>query len=239
MVLSLGGGDARFTKFSLSKNKFFYRKPSHSRDLMIKLRWLSWKQNIAVCATDPEMLVFAKDYFDNVSIFRQPIDIDNFPYTPLSGANEVPLLLHVPTEPWVKGTDSIVDAISKLEKEGLRFKFTLARNLTQTDFYKLLSTCDVYIDELRCGSHGVTAVEAMAMGKPTITYIRDDLISNYPPDLPLINANPDTIEDALRKIISNHKLRSEIGNASREYVEKYHDAKVVVNHLATIYKNLL
>ena len=35
---------------------------------------------------------------------------------------------------------------------------------------------DVIVDQLRCGSHGVFAVEAMATGKPVLCYIRDELV---------------------------------------------------------------
>ena len=126
-----------------------------------------------------------------------------------------------------------------LQQKGLKFNFRMIRQLTQSNFFELLSQCDVYVDQLRCGGHGMTAVESMAMGKPTISYIRDDLVNKYPAELPLVNANPDTIEEVLERLILDAKLRVEIGMASRKYVEKYHDSRVVMQDLAKIYLRLL
>lgn len=239
MVLSLGGSEGRLRGFSHRMNKYYYKNPNYLADLRIKMSWYSWKQNIGVCATEPEMAVIAEEYFENVSIFRQPIDLCKFQESAPEITNYKPLLLHVPTDPEVKGTEFIVNAVERLKSKGLNFEFKLVRQLTQQDFYKILSGCDVYIDELRCGSHGVTAVESMAMGKPTISYIREDLIARYPADLPLVNANPDTIETVLEQLILDSQLRHDIGMSSRKYVEKYHDAKVVIRDMAGIYLDLL
>ncbi|WP_051711253.1 glycosyltransferase [Andreprevotia chitinilytica] len=239
MVLSLGGGDARLDGHALSLNKYYYKQPNFWHDLRIKLRWLSWSRNIAVCATDPELAVVAEDYFEKVEIFRQPVELARFMFSPPAAEKKVPLLLHVPTNPEIKGTKHIVEAVERLKKKGLEFEFQMVRQLTQEQFFDLLNTCDVYVDELRCGGHGMTAVEAMAMGKPTISYIREDLLSRYPADLPIVNANPDTIEVVLERLILNAQLRADIGFASRKYVEKYHDAHIVMRDMSVLYLHLL
>lgn len=239
MVLSLGGGDARIDRQASLANRYYYKEPSFWHDLRIKLRWWSWSSSVAVCATDPEMAMIASHYFEDVKIFRQPVEMHRFAFNPPSPTNEIPLLLHVPTNPHIKGTEAIVQAVENLKKKGMRFDFRLVRQLTQDQFFMLLNSCDVYIDELRCGGHGMTAVEAMAMGKPTISYIRDNLVDRYPPDLPLVNANPDTIEQTLERLILDAQLRYQIGVASRAYVERYHDADVVLEELAKIYVGLL
>jgi hypothetical protein len=239
MVLSLGGGDARIDRQASLANRYYYKEPSFWHDLRIKLRWWSWSRSLTVCATDPEMAMIASDYFEDVQIFRQPVEMHRFAFNPPSPAKEVPLLLHVPTNPHIKGTEAIVQGIENLKKKGMRFDFRLVRQLTQDQFFELLNSCDIYIDELRCGAHGMTAVEAMAMGKPTISYIRENLLDRYPPDLPLVNANPDTIEQTLERLILDAQLRYRIGVASRAYVEHYHDADVVLEVLAKIYVGLL
>lgn len=239
MVLSLGGGDARIDAEAAQVNKHYYKKSSVLHDLRIKLRWWSWSRCVSVCATDPEMAMIASNYFENVRLFRQPVELHRFPFNPPSADTQVPLLLHVPTNPKIKGTESIVRAVKALKRKGLEFDFKMVRRLTQDQFFDVLSRCDIYVDELRCGGHGMTAVEAMAMGKPTISYIRDNLIDKYPHDLPLVNANPDTIEDVLERLILDAQLRHQIGVASRAYVERYHDAEVVMEELAEIYVSLL
>ncbi|MBK9575104.1 MAG: glycosyltransferase [Rhodoferax sp.] len=239
MVLSLGGGDARIDRQASRTNPYYYKEPSFWHDLRIKLRWWSWSRNVSVCATDPEMAMIASHYFEHVEMFRQPVEMHRFAFNPPSPTNERPLLLHVPTNPHVKGTENIVRAVENLKNKGLNFEFKMVRQLTQEQFYEVLGRCDVYIDELRCGSYGMTAVEAMAMGKPTTSYIRDNLVDKYPRDLPLVNVNPDTIESVLEQLILDAQSRHRIGVASRAYVERYHDAEVVMEDLARIYVDQL
>lgn len=239
MVLSLGGSDARLDRSAGLVNPYYYKDASFLHDLRIKLRWASWSKNVSVCATDPEMAMVARDYFDDVQIFCQPVEIERFAFNPPARDKDVPLLLHVPTNPQFKGTEYIVKAVEDLKRKGLKFQFKLVRQLTQDEFFKELSECDVYIDELRAGAHGMTAVEAMAMGKPTISWIRDNLVSSYPPDLPIVNGNPDTIRYVLEKLIKDAQLRHDIGVKGRRYVEKYHDTEIVIEELAQIYVDQL
>lgn len=238
MLVSFGGGDARLIDIARSKNPYFYREMDPARDAKTRGYLTSLSKYVKFAATDCEMEEYVSPYFERVFTFRQPVDLGRFSCTLTEGQQRLPVVLHVPTEPHVKGTEQIVAAAEKLQAEGLRFEFKLVRKLTQKEFYRELSQCDIYIDELRCGSHGVTAVEAMASGKPTITYIRPDLVEKYPADMPLVNANPDTITDVLRELIEDNAGRADISHRSRAYAEKYHDSKVVAREMLEVYRQI-
>jgi glycosyltransferase involved in cell wall biosynthesis len=237
MLVSFGGGDARIVESARARNPYFYRAADPERDESIRRYLRAISCFIPYAATDCEMAEYVAPFFKQVFIFRQPVDLRRFPYT-AQDAGRPPVFLHVPTEPLVKGTEQIVDAFERLRLEGLKFEFRLMRRLTQDAFYKELAACDVYVDELRCGSHGVTAVEAMAAGKATVTYIRPDLLDKYPAELPLVNANPDTVLDVLRRLIDDPGWRVERANAGRHYVEKYHEAKVVAREMLAVYQQI-
>lgn len=243
MLMTFGGGDIRPIRFTNARNPYFYIKNNSLvgilRDIRHKVRLKAFSKFIHYVVTDPEFYDYMKPYFKKVYIFRQPIGLDEIECRIPDSFNTLPIILHIPTEPKVKGTDLIIKACDQLKKEGYQFEFRLKRQLTQQELYKEITNCDIYVDELRCGSHGVTAVEAMCAGKPTITYIRQDLLSKYPSDMPLINANPDTIYDVLKDLILSGEKRNKIGYLSRQYVEKYHDTKVVVDDLMKIYEDIL
>lgn len=238
MVLSLGGGDARFISEAQRKNPYFFKKKDAFSDRRISLRWRSWSQHISLCVTDPELMQIAKRYFDDVAYFPQPVDLDRFEYSP-PRREKCPVLLHVPTEPLVKGTEHIVAAVERLKKKGLEFEFKLMRQLTQKEFYRQLADCDAYIDDLNVGAYGVTAVEAMAMGKPVVTFIREDLVGEYPAGMPLANANPSNIEATIERLVLDSTMRARVGSESRAYAVKYHDADQIVKDLAVHYARLL
>jgi len=236
MVISFGGGDARIVSQARANNPYFYRELDEGRDRRTR-RWLSsLSKHVRYAATDCEMAEYVAPYFEKVFTFRQPVDLEEMTCRIPEEHNACPVVGHIPTHPEVKGTAQIQAAVERLKAEGLRFEFRMYRQLTQTQVHAELAKCDVYVDELRCGSHGVTAVESMASGKPTITYIREDLLSMYPADLPLVNANPDTIYPVLKRLILDGGLRAEIGKKSRAYAEKYHAVDVVVRDLLEIYR---
>jgi len=103
----------------------------------------------------------------------------------------------------------------------------LVENTPNSKALQIYGEADIIIDQLRTGSHGIFAIEAMAMGKPVLCYIRDDLFSKYPPGLPILNTNPDNIYDNLKLLIENPELRVELGKKGREYVERVHDSKKI------------
>lgn len=237
MIVSFAGSDARIIEMARARNSYFFKDadPEGDRRRRKYLRDISKK--IRFVATDCEMEEYVAPYFEKVFVFRQPVTLHKF-RVEASEARKLPVLLHVPTNPIVKGTDYILKAVELLRAEGLKFEFKLIRQLSQEDFYKELANCDVYVDELRCGSYGMSAVEAMAMGKPTVTYVRPDLVPKYPPNMPLANANPDTVASVLRDLIGDEGLRTDLGLRGRSYVEKYHDSKAVASELMAAYKEI-
>lgn len=237
MLMSFGGGDARIVEMARAKNPYFYREADPERDRQTRRYLKSISQFVRYAATDYEMIDYVEPYFEKCFVFRQPVDLAEFPEAPLE-ERDCPVVLHVPTQTDVKGTHYVLSAVEKLKSEGVRFEFRYVRQLTQKEFYQQIRECDIYIDDLRCGAHGVTAVETMAAGKPTVTYIRDDLLEKYPKTIPLVNANPDTIYGVLKDLLADFSRRREIGIAGRRYVEKYHDISVIAEELKTIYREI-
>lgn len=237
MIVSFAGSDARIISKATAKNPYFFLEKDPVRDARIEKYLSSISKHVRYAATDCEMAEYISPYFEHVFTFRQPACLDELKYS-IPRVDRPPVFLHVPTDTEVKGTSFIISAIERLRAEGFVFEFRVKRKLTQSELYREISDCDVYIDELRCGSHGVTAVEAMAIGKPTISYIRGDLLSKYPADLPLVNANPDSIYDELKKLVGNPSLREKLSRKGRCYVEKYHELLIVSREMLDVYREI-
>lgn len=237
MLMSFTGSDARIISEARAANPYFYLEENRVRDDAIRAYLRTLSRTIRYAATDCEMIGYVAPYFEKCFVFRQPVDLSEINYQEPRDT-DCPVILHVPTNLQVKGTEFIVNAVERLRSEGYRFQFRLKRQLTQKEFYREMAACDIYADEIRLGAHGLTPVETMAAGKPTITYIREDLIEKYPRDLPLINSTPDTVYQKLKELITDADARRQIGIASRKYVEKYHDVNVVVRDLVKIYREI-
>ncbi len=238
MIITFGGGDARFYKISNQLNQYFYRNNNFFHDLRIKMRYKSWSKNIKFCATSEEMFPHAEPYFDKVYIFRQPIDLNRIEASIPNNEIEKPIILHTPTEPLIKGTKHVIKAIENLKKRGLNFEFRIKRKMTQKETQEEISKCDIYIDELLGGGYGVSAIESMAFGKPTISWIMESLKETSPKDLPIVVANPNSLEHKLTELILDANKRREIGKLSRNYVEKHHCIKKVSSDLIKMYEEI-
>jgi hypothetical protein len=239
MLISWAGGDARIISLARKNNPYFYKMPDEFKDNRTRNHMEAISRHVRYVATDPEMAEYCLPYFEKVFIVQQPMDLSSCYYQPARRKTKSVIILHIPTHREVKGTAYIETAIERLKSDGLSFEFRLlAPTLTQDQVRKEIAKADIYVDELRCGSYGITAIEAMASGKPTLTYIREDLVEKYPHGLPLVNANPDTIYTKLKELILDEELRFVIGKKSREYVEKYHSLEVIGPKLLEIYQEI-
>jgi len=237
MIVSFAGSDARNLAKANARNPYFFRSPNPAHDAAIDRYLTSISRHIRFAATDCEMAEYIAPYFERVFTFRQLVTLSEI-HSSKPRDDRPPVFLHVPTDTEVKGTSHILAAVARLRGEGHVFEFRTTRQLTQTELYRAIEDCDVYVDELRCGSHGVTAVEAMAAGKATVTFIRPDLIDKYPPELPIVNANPDTIYQVLKRLISEPDFRIQKSLEGRSYVEKYHASAVVAREMLDVYQQI-
>jgi glycosyltransferase involved in cell wall biosynthesis len=183
---------------------------------------------------DPEM----RTYLPGATIIPRAIDLEQFPF-PDEEPNQRPKVVHAPSQRKLKGSDLIMKAVEELKGEGLDFDFQLVEDKPHSEALALYRRADIVIDQLLIGWYGVVAMEAMAMGKTTIAYIRDDLVGYFRNGMPLINANPETITTVLRYAIKDRELRHEIGHRGRLFAERVHYSSVVAQAAADMYEGLL
>ena len=93
--------------------------------------------------------------------------------------------------------------------------------------YKEIEKTDLVIDQMLVGFYGLLSIESMAMGKPVVCYLRPDILERSPADMPVINADPDTLYSVLKEILLSPEKLVDIGKRSREYIENHHDAKII------------
>jgi glycosyltransferase involved in cell wall biosynthesis len=143
---------------------------------------------------------------------------------------------HAPSNKGLKGTSFIIKAIENLKRRGCDIEFVLIEGISNEKAKQLYKSLDLVIDQLLSGWYGGLAVEAMALGKPVVAYIRHSDLHFIDPimkqELPIYEANPQTIEKVLEGII---KLpRRELyrrGVASRKFVENWHNPMKIGNKI--------
>ena len=153
-------------------------------------------------------------------------------------ANARPLVVHSPSNQSRKGTEAVLHAVDEL-RQTEAFEFRLLHGVPRAEALAVVRGCDIFLDQFVYGAEGFACLEAMALGKPALCYIKPSLLPKYPPDLPIVVADPDNLTEVLRGLVRDGRRRHEIGRASRAYVEKHHDAHHVARELVAIYERLL
>jgi len=150
------------------------------------------------------------------------------------------LIVHAPSNMRVKGTSIIVKDIRKLKRK-YKINFKLLHDMPNSVVREWLNKADIIIDQFGCGWHGKLSVESMALGKPTLCYINNEYKLRHPQfsNLPIVNITPNNLYEMLESLINDPSLRERIGLASRKYVEKVHDSRIVCKKLLNIYQGLI
>ncbi len=148
------------------------------------------------------------------------------------------VVAHAPTNRLIKGTDHVVAAVERLRSEFPKLELRLIEKRPWAEMPAFLAECDILVDQLMMGWYGLLAIEGMAEGKPVIAYLRDDFFRAHP-DVPVVSAEPATIQDVLRNLIRDPARRAAFGARGPEFVRSRHDARAVAGTLLTEYQRLL
>ena len=240
------GSDIRIAEIEVADNSLFAQLPldederqagSRKRSVAVQELFVkSGAKAILPCPSlEPHLIEQTKGrYFCT----RQRIFLPDFtPHYP-DPQRAVPVVLHAPSSQLLKGTSAVQSAAEELKRRGLQFEFKQVENMPHAQAMQLMANCDVYVDQLIMGSHGLAALEAMALGKAVVCYIKPSMRDKYPPELPLVSADPQTLPDVLAELLANRARIADLGRQGRAYVEKYHDAVMLARGLRDFYESL-
>lgn len=235
------GTDVRLNKLASQSNKYYEPKDDipDSKKIELMKKWSEYT-NSHVIFSDHTFNEYLEPYFDKIHIIGQRVDTKKLlPIYPSLDSKRV-TVLHAPSHQGFKGTKYVLNTVESLKGRGYDFEFIQVENKTNKEALELYKQADIIIDQLCGGAHGVFACEAMSLGKPVICYILPDHLSGYPEGFPIINANPDTIEEVLAYWIeASPEERYQLGVKGRKYVENVHDIEVVAKKLKNVYETNL
>lgn len=183
---------------------------------------------------DPEML----EHMPQARVVPRGIDLDALPPVGIEPTDR-PLIVHAPSKTLVKGTAILEQALAELAEEGLAFEFKVITNMAHEEALSWYRRADLVVDQLLIGWYGVLTIEALALGKPVVAYIRDDLHERFTPRIPVANANPETIKEVLRPLIADYEARRTLAAGGPDFVREVHDIRNVAGTLKEIYAELM
>ena len=160
-------------------------------------------------------------------------------YGPSRAVGDPMRVLHAPNHRLIKGTSFLTDAIDSLRGDGLNIELVLLEGVRNEEVKRIMGESHVVAEQFLLGWHGLTAIEAMASGKPVLCYLRADILrlytlTSFAGECPIVNTSPEQIADKLRWLYENPEECEEIGRKGRAYVEKYHSLEAIGGYLSGI-----
>jgi glycosyltransferase involved in cell wall biosynthesis len=164
------------------------------------------------------------------------LDLTEYAPAPLEDRDR-PVVLHAPSDRRRKGTEQVIAAC-----EGLDVELDLVEGLRHDEARRRYERADLVVDQLNAGWYGILALEAMALGKPVLSYLRPEAVQETERQLgvqvPIVPVTKETLRERIAELAESPERRREVGGASRTYVEQIHDADEGAERLLEIYRSL-
>ncbi|MFB3764138.1 MAG: glycosyltransferase [Methanotrichaceae archaeon] len=178
-------------------------------------------------------------YSPRSKVLKQAMDLDNIEFVGSVNGEEPIKIVHAPRERNIKGTEYVLNAVDRLKEDGYNIDFILLEKMDHDGVLDICKTVDIVVDQLLLESYGIFAIECMALGKPVLCRIDEEFLKYYADTpLPIVNSDPDTVYDNLKRLIENPEEREEIGIKGRRFAEEVHDAKKIAKQLLEIYESI-
>ena len=233
---------------------------AHGSDLRSTLKHPLWgrivRYNLKKCdkvlVSTPDILGIAKKFREDAEYLPNPVDAEIFYPKPLMKHEKKKVLIASGSNWSIKGTDIAIRALSKIKNEvdvsiiaygvDLEKTLSLANSLdlhinvlpkvSHEKMNEYYWNADVVIDGFKLGSLGMVSLEAIACGRPVVTYVS----SEFPEyeEFPLKDVKTDEeVADAI--------LGADVKLWQKEYayLEKNHKPEIVVKTLLEHYRRVI
>ena len=176
-------------------------------------------------------------FWHTLMVAHFSIDIEQWPAQKQTNQTLKPgplQVLHAPNHKAIKGTNFFVKAVEELCAEGHDIELVMAQGVPNDEIRELISSVDIVADQLIIGWYAMFSIEAMAMGKPVLCYLRKDLKQLYidagligENEIPLINCSASSVKSVLKKLLSDREILADAGRRGPAYVKRHHSIEAV------------
>jgi glycosyltransferase involved in cell wall biosynthesis len=165
---------------------------------------------------------------DSVARFRRPFEprkipkVAHYPHYKNYGADLYP---------------NYYNALYELEKEG-KCQVVEVLRMEYSKALELVSQCDIVMGKIlpSIGWFGRFELEGMALGKPVVTFVNDELFERYRP--PVHRTRKETLKEDLQALLSDQDMQNKLSARGTKYVTEMHSTSRVCQLLDKCYARL-
>lgn len=247
ILMTYCGSDIRLIEIEKTRNKYWklinfgLNKPKYDFIKKIKMQW----QNLFVQKSfaPRNIYAYAKTVIPEKKIIKDlwihnAMAIERHS-KPEYSTNEIPVIVHAPSQKDIKGTSYVEKAIQSLKSKGYKFEFRLIHGIPYQEAHRVFrDEADIIVDQFILGGIGQLAFEGMYYGKPVISYLIPSVMDEHFPDCPIVNATIDNLDKKIAWLLEHPEERIKLGKAGRAFVERHLDLEVLNKKIWVIYKEV-
>jgi len=214
----------------------------HANDCRINLAWHELNNYIQL--SDFRTTITADLNYKEFDAIYSPHCLDTLSQKNYFELKEIPIIQHSPSNRGKKGTNNIIlPAIQILKSKGYNFTFELLENLSNKKCLERKKNATIFIDQIcETGHFGISAIESMQYGIPTICHISENSIkqsNGILENCPIINVDIsiNSLVDKLEYLLTKADLKA-ISNETKLYTDTYHSYLFAANFWENIYKKI-
>ncbi|MCP5049787.1 MAG: glycosyltransferase [bacterium] len=147
-------------------------------------------------------------------------------------------IVHVTVHPGIEGTARIREVIRRLKDKGYAVEFLFKRNAPYEEVLKDLASADLSIGKMKMGYYANAQIESMALGVPTITYVRPQFMNTRLEQSGLIFSDLKNLEETLQYYLDNPDALAAKKAKARETILELHDNHKIATDLIGYYNRL-
>ncbi len=179
----------------------------------------------------PDLLQYAP----NAQWLPTPISIDNKTSISENLPDAKLRLAHYPYYRMYEHEDLYSETLDSLQNTG-DYEVVRILGLPHEETLRMISTCNIVIGKIipNIGWFGRFELEGMALGKPVITYVSDQLYDKYRP--PVFRTNAKNFKQDLVSLLNDIQLQRKLASEGIQYIKDYHSLKAILGILDKVYK---
>lgn len=143
---------------------------------------------------------------------------------------DVPVVLHLPTNGLLKGSDYIDEILFRLAEDGVIVYDRRADHLEPGDVAAAIQGADIVIDGIVLGAYGVMSCQTMAAGRLAVANL--DQLGELRRSCPIIDASPSTLEERIRDLVADRSSWDARRADGMSFVREYHDGRYSARQLS-------
>lgn len=147
-------------------------------------------------------------------------------------------IVHVTNHPGIEGTRYISQVMDRLQKKGFPIHFVFRKGISFQQTLELYATADLAIGKMKMGYYANSQIETLALGIPTITYVRPEFVTPEIEKSGLILSSLDDLEDTLEHYLTHPEALQAKRRAAAASVGRLHDNSILAAKLIAMYQSL-